>query len=235
MQKSHAGHQERAVWSTYATIAIQRIVRAPEAKVTFRVRHFRGLAVRDEDARQVVDDLVQLLRSPEIGLNELVEQHLDAVANGRVVENVAEDTPKKPGRADSRKLLPSDVRHRHLTVTEQLSGLIDLIEVAVAGTIDVEERTVEMAREFLPENADLKILFSSDPANLAEEASPRRSQPFENEPKSVTAPSAGRMDAAKGILDTLRQLREVTGVSRADWLEPQEERLNSTRPNWRNA
>lgn len=189
----------------------------------------------DEDAGQIVDDLVQLLRSPQIGLNDLVEQHLDAVANGRVVEVVAENTPKKSGRADSPQLLPSDVRHRPLTVTEQLSGLIDLIEVAVAGTIDVEERTVEMAREFLPENADLKILFSSDPANLAEDASARRSQPFEDEPRGVTTPSAARMDAANAILDTLRQLRGVTGVSRADWLEPQEDRLNSTRPNWRNS
>lgn len=173
--------------------------------------------------------------SPGIGLSELVEQHRDAVTNGRILEVAAEDTPKRSVRVDTPKLLPGDVRHRDLTVTEQLSGLIDLVEVAVAGTIDVEERTIEMAREFLPEDGNSTILFSDDRANLADTKTPPQSSPPADDARAVTAPDKSRINAAREILETLRQLREVTDVSRADWLEPQEERLNANLPGWRNS
>lgn len=191
--------------------------------------------MREEDARQVVDDIVALLLSPDIGLSELVEQHRDAVANGRVLEVAAEETPKQSVRADTRKLLPGDVRHRDLTVTEQLSGLIDLVEVAVAGTIDVEERTIEMAREFLPKDGNSTILFSDDRANLAETKTPAQSMRPAEDARAVTSPDTSRISAAREILETLRQLREATDVSRADWLEPQEERLSANLPGWRDS
>lgn len=182
--------------------------------------------MREEEAFRVLRDMVQLLESSDVGLNVLVEQHRDAVENGRMVEVVAESSTGRARKSTAEKLLPSDVRRRGLTVTEQLASLFDLVEVAVVGTVAVEARVVEMAREFLPADGDPAIVFSYDAADLADIESPSLATAADS-PTKVTAPNQARMSAAREILDILSELRKVTDVPRSDWLKPQEERLKS--------
>lgn len=178
----------------------------------------------EDEARQMVNELVRLLRTPDVGLSAIVEQHLDDVANGRIVEAATEDPSSGARRRKTEKLLPGDVRRRSLTATEQLSGLLDLVEMAVVGTLDVEQGAVDMAREFLPKDGGSTILFSDDVADFAERLPPEVAA---DSYSTVTEPDQARVNAATQVLETLRELREVSGVSRAEWLEPQDERLSS--------
>lgn len=201
--------------------------------VGLSVRHIMGVAMLEEHARQVIDELLSILRSPEVDLRELVEQHLDAVEHGRLLEPDAEDSTAGLDVIKSKKSLPGDVRRRDLTVTEQLSGLIDLVEVAVAGAIDVEERTFEMALEFLPDDGNPVISFSDDVAESTEEENSPQRQIAVDEVSFVNPPNANEKRVAREIMQTLEELRNVTSVSRAEWLEPQDQRLRATTPTWR--
>lgn len=183
--------------------------------------------MQDDAARQLMDQLMELL--PDVGLSVLVEQHLDAVDNGRIVEVDPEDSGSRSRKTNLEKLLPGDVRRRDLTITEQLSGLLDLVELAVVGTIDMEERAVEMAREFLPEDGDPTIRFSDDLGELSEGDVPAPTTTSVDPVTVVTAPDGVRVSVASDVLDTLRKLREVAGVSRGEWLETQEDRLTPAR------
>ncbi|MBN8424712.1 hypothetical protein JF531_09280 [Microbacterium esteraromaticum] len=183
--------------------------------------------MQDDVARQLIDQLVNLL--PDVGLSVLVEQHRDAVDNGRIVEIESEDSGSRSRKTKLEKLLPGDVRRRDLTVAEQLSGLVDLMELAVVGTIEMEERTVEMAREFLPEDGDPTIRFSDDLEDVLEDDIPAPKTTSVDPVTVVTVPDRVRTSAARDVLDTLRELRDMAGVSRGEWLETQEDRLTSAR------
>lgn len=189
--------------------------------------------MQDRDDHQVIEELIAILRSREVGLDMLVEQYLDTVKYGRVVEVDAKSTSTQTAGSYPQKVLPGDVRRRDLTTAEQLGGLFDLVEVAVAGSVDVEMRAVEMATTFLPDSIEPTITFSEDNEQPGAAADLPTVISRSDESRAVTAANADRLRAAQAVLETLRELRQATDVSRGDWLEPQEERLSSTRPQWR--
>ena len=181
--------------------------------------------LEDDERLQLVVQLEEILIAT--GYGPLVDQHRNAVAEGRFVEVRAEDIEKSGRRARPNQPKVGDVRRVELSPEEQLSRLLDLVEVAVGGTLAIEERTLEMAREFTDGDEVVAVVFLPDIAQGqgSEQPTPDSSPSVRELGGWALEPdSLERRGAVAQVLETVHHVREVAGLDRARWLEPQVDR-----------
>lgn len=177
--------------------------------------------MRDDELLVLVDQVQRLLEAE--GLQPLVDQHRGAVADGRFVEVRSEDVKGRGRRKGLEQAKAGDVRRVDLSLEEQLSGLLDLIEVAIGGTLAIEERTLQMTRDITDDDQDVSLTFHPDIGEDEPTSEPRLSAE-ELGGWTLGPDSLGRRPAVNAVLETVYQLREAAGLERASWLEPQVER-----------
>lgn len=181
--------------------------------------------MQDEELLQLAGQLEEVLVNT--GYQPLVDQHRNAVEDGRFVEVRSEDIQRDGRRVRPDQPKAGDVRRLDLTPAEQLSNLLDLIEVAVGGSLATEERTLQMAQEFVESgHSVVTVTFAPD---VTQEVAPNISN---QRPNAIADDLGGwtlspenmrRRGAVNAVMETIQSLREVAGLERAQWLEPQVE------------
>ncbi|WP_158684551.1 hypothetical protein [Amycolatopsis orientalis] len=113
--------------------------------------------------------------------------------------------------AGKERLKSGDVVVAPLDVRSRLALLLDLVEVATAGTVAMEEAVVE---EFSVVSADGRLTFEDPPeAEL-------RGQAVEPWALTVDAVGVQARQRAADVVALVDELRQLAGVPRREWLSP---------------
>ncbi|MFZ2240327.1 MAG: hypothetical protein WAV90_12365 [Gordonia amarae] len=156
----------------------------------------------ESELSALLDQLESLLA--EMGLGAPVDQVRRTAADGRAVENETRQSSRRSSRAQASE--ERGIKLAAISVGDRLAMLIDLVEVAVAGTYLITRDLQSLMQEFQIEN----VRFSPD-----------RNEGLISDDELIWVLPTGeeleqRRTAVLAILRDLAELRDLTGLSRSE-------------------